>query len=349
MQTRTSSFLKYLLLLVITTSLLWLSLRSFQVTEGETKLGFMYKVWTRADKWFLFLSALATLLSHYIRAVRWKLLLNPLGHKLTVTHSVLSVMNGYFVNLAIPRGGELSRCYNLKKLNGTPMDQSFGTVVAERIVDLLFLLSLISLAFLSELDTLLYFFGQLNLGFSQESSDFSLLWLGIPFFAVAAISFFILMKQRKSIRMRKRIVKLRNVLMGMKKGLTIVFQLDQKALFIFYSLAIWVLYYLMSYFIIKAFPETAHLGLQESLIIFVIGGIAMAVPLPGGAGSYHVLVPLGMVLLYSIGQKEAIAFSFIFHGFQTLMLIFLGILSLFISQWYIRRKKSEYSIQNSQS
>lgn len=309
-------------------------------------MGFIIKVWQTADKPFLLLSAIATVMSHYIRAVRWKLLMAPLGHPLKTTHSFISVMIGYFVNLAIPRGGEISRCYNLSKLNKTPINLAFGTVVSERVVDLFFLLSLIAIAFFIELKNLTYFFSQLNLDWNQYGNFVSLWWLLI-ILIVTLIAIWWLVKRLLSYKFRRILVKLRDLLKGLKKGILIIFNLQHKFLFLAYSLGIWIMYFLMSYFIILAFPETHHLGIMESLTIFAIGGIAMAIPLPGGTGSYHVLVPLGLYILYGIAQQEAIAFSFIFHGFQTILVIFLGIISMFVSQWYIRRNKNEHRGQNS--
>ena len=94
----------------------------------------------------------------------------------------------------------------------------------------------------------------------------------------------------------------------------------------------------MMYFVMLAFPETQQLGLQAALTIFVIGGIAMAVPLPGGAGSFHILVTTGLIILYGLAQDKAVAFTFIFHGWQTLVIIVVGASSLFVSQ-YLRNKR----------
>ena len=91
------------------------------------------------------------------------------------------------------------------------------------------------------------------------------------------------------------------------------------------------------YFVMLAFPETHSLGLEAALTIFVIGGIAMAVPLPGGAGSFHILVATGLVLLYSLAQDKAVAFTFIFHGWQTIVVIAVGASSMFVSQFLRNR------------
>jgi uncharacterized membrane protein YbhN (UPF0104 family) len=119
-----------------------------------------------------------------------------------------------------------------------------------------------------------------------------------------------------------------------------VFRLQNKALFVFYSITIWSLYFLMSYFVVIAFPETRELGFSAVVTLFAIGSIAMAAPLPGGAGSYHTLVPLGLVMLYNLPKADAIAFVFIFHGWQTVIMIVGGVVSLIISYLLIRWKKA---------
>lgn len=335
MSNRLKNTLKYAVMICVTAFLLWLSFENIQVAGDESKLEFIGRVWANANKPFLFLSALAAVLSHVARAERWKLLLNPMGHKTSLKQGFMSVMVGYFINLAIPRGGEVSRCYNLYRLNKTPVDVSLGTVVAERVIDLIFLILLIGISFLIELDNLLYFFN------SEEMQNLTgKAGGGFPYMLVVGGLVFILgiyfivryvMAKRKILALRF-ILKGKKALKGIKSGITAVFKLEQRILFVFYSLVIWLLYYLMMYLVMLAFPETAELGFLAALTIFVIGGIAMAIPLPGGAGSFHILVPLGLVILYGMGQDKAVAFTFIFHGWQTLVIIIVGALSLFLSQ-----------------
>jgi glycosyltransferase 2 family protein len=126
---------------------------------------------------------------------------------------------------------------------------------------------------------------------------------------------------------------------GFKDGFLSIFRLRNKGLFIFYSLTIWALYFLMSYTVILAFEQTKHLGLDAVLSMFAIGSIAMAVPLPGGTGSYHVLVPQGLVFLYNIPQADAVAFTFIFHGWQTAVLIAGGAISLIVTSVILKKKR----------
>jgi glycosyltransferase 2 family protein len=309
--------------------LLWLSLRGIQVGDGENKSTFLWHAWEKSNKTYLLLMAVTVTISNIIRAERWRMLLRPTQHHISFSGSFLSLLIGYLVNLAVPRGGEVSRCYNLYKLEKTPVEVSFGTVVVERIIDVICLMAVIALSFLMEWKKLKAFIDTLEL--PAGSGSFLSPWkifivLGLLAFA---IGIYFLRKNEK----------FRKIINGFKGGLLAIFQLKNRSLFIFYSISIWALYFLMSYFVLKAFTETQHLGVSAVMTLFAIGAIAMAVPLPGGAGSYHTLVPMGLVALYQLPKTDAIAFVFIFHGWQTLIMIIGGVVSLMISYWMIRWKK----------
>jgi uncharacterized protein (TIRG00374 family) len=318
-------------MIALTALLLWLSLRGLTLGEGENKSEFLWKAWQNSNKGYLGLMALVAILSHLLRAERWRMLLVPTGNKVGLTNSFLSLMIGYLVNLAVPRGGEVSRCYNLYKLEKTPVEVSFGTVVVERMVDVICLLLLIALSFFAEWQKLKKFIDSLNFS-SGEGFSISpwmiVVFLGVIVFA-AAIFF---------LRKNKKLLK---IIEGFKEGLLAIFKMQNKGLFIAYSLGIWLLYFLMSYLVIKAFPETEDLGFSAVLTLFAVGSIAMAAPLPGGAGSYHTLVPLALVMLYNLPQADAVAFVFIFHGWQTILMILMGVLSLIASYLIIKWRKQK--------
>lgn len=330
MKARLKSLLQYVIIILITSALIWVSLRGLNVGEGN-KADFLWQTWERSDKGYLILMAVIAMASHLIRAIRWQMLLVPVGSIVGLGSSFLSILIGYLVNLAIPRGGEVSRCYNLYKLENTPPEISFGTVVAERVVDIIFLLLLIGTSFIVEWDKLTTFLS--SLGVSADGFTISP-WIIIGALAFIAGMFFLFFRFRKNEKLKK-------ILGGFKEGLMAVFQLKNKSLFIFYSLAIWALYFLMSYAVIKAFPETSTLGFSAVLTLFALGTIAMTVPLPGGAGSYHTIVPLGLVMLYNLPKPDAIAFVFVFHAWQTLLMIVAGVVSLIISYFIIRWRKPE--------
>jgi glycosyltransferase 2 family protein len=326
---RVKSALQYLFVISLTTALLWFSLRGISVGEGENKAEFIWHAWQRSDKMYLLLMAVVLFVSHILRAMRWKMLLEPSGNYVTVGNSLLSVLVAYLVNLAVPRGGEVSRCYNLYKLEKTPVEVSFGTVVVERIADVICLLLLIVISFFLEWEKLKTFIDSLNTG--STGGGFQIpAWVYVALLGVIVIGiiFYVLRKNEK----------FKKLFSGFKEGLLSVFRLKNKWLFLFHSIAIWVLYFIMSYFVVLAFPETSTLGFSAVMTLFAVGAIAMSMPLPGGAGSYHTLVPLALVMLYQMNKADAVAFVFIFHAWQTLIMIVGGVIALGISYWIIRWK-----------
>ncbi|MEJ1236578.1 lysylphosphatidylglycerol synthase transmembrane domain-containing protein [Chryseolinea sp. T2] len=329
------NIIQYSLILAATGLLIWFSLRGIQVEGDGNKWDYLVAAWKHADKGWLLAMAAIMILSHWLRAVRWRILLRPVGFRPGIRDSFLSVMVGYLVNLAIPRGGEVSRCYNLYKLEKTPVEISFGTVVVERIVDLICLLMLISLAFIFESQKLFAFVATLPIGAGGGESR--LIAIAIVLGVILLISGTLYIAFKRSQRFKNFISKTWN---GFKGGLTSVFHLENKWPFILYSLMIWALYFLMSYAVIRAFPSTSELGFHAVLSLFAIGAIAMAVPLPGGAGSYHVLVPQGLFFLYGIPKADAVAFTFIFHGWQTAVLVVVGAISLIITSVLIKKDSS---------
>jgi uncharacterized protein (TIRG00374 family) len=319
--------IRYVGTIAVTALLLWLSLRGLDL-QGENKIDFLWRAWQKSDKVYLWLMAAFALLSHIMRAVRWKMLLEPTGQSVGLWHSFLSLMTGYLVNLAVPRGGEVSRCYTLYQLEKTPIELSFGTVVTERLVDVLCLLVLIATSFYFEWEKLKVFIDTLDFSSGKTLTIPAWAWLVLAFGIAFLIAIYFLRKNEKFIR----------IVHSFKEGMFSVFQLKNKALFIFYSLGIWALYFMMSYLVLMAFPETAHLGFGAVVTLFAIGSIAMAAPLPGGTGSYHVLVPLGLTTLYQVPSVDAIAFVFVFHAWQTLLMIVLGLISFIISTLMIKQK-----------
>ena len=333
MSSRLKAAIQYIVIFSVTVFLIWFSLRGLNADDGENKGAYLLKTWKSSNKGWLLLMALLAVGSHIVRAARWKMLMEPAGYKVKLSHSFLSLMIGYLVNLVIPRGGEVSRCYNLYKLDKTPVEISFGTVVVERIVDLLCLVLLIGIAFIVEYQKLFAFIDTLPVSMAAQESKFGILALaGIVLILLVIVGSWLL---KKNNRVKEFITR---TWIGFKEGLLSVFKLRNKTLFIFQSLLIWFLYFLMSYAVIRAFPQTEHLGFNAVLSLFAIGSIAMAAPLPGGAGSYHVLVPRGLVFLYLIPEPDAIAFTFIFHGWQTAIMIVFGAISLVISSIIIKRK-----------
>jgi uncharacterized protein (TIRG00374 family) len=330
--------IRYVLILAVMGVLLWLSLRGIKTAPGEDKLDYLLNAWGKADKLWLFIMAIVAILSHVVRAERWRLLVKSSGHQVSLGNSFLSLLVGYLVNLVIPRGGEVSRCYNLYKLEGAPVETSFGTVVVERIVDMLCLLLLIGISFLVESHKLMAFIDTLPIG--TEGSSF----LIFAYMAIAGIlsaaALLLLYKKHEGFRnFVKKIGK------GFRDGLLSIFNLKNKTAFTIHSILIWFLYFLMSYTVLQAFESTNQLGWDAVLSLFAIGAIAMAAPLPGGTGSYHVLVPQGLIYLYAVKDSDAVAFTFIFHGWQTLIMIVGGCLAILVTAIKTKNSKIDSKIK----
>lgn len=324
---------QYLFIFGLTALLIWFSLSTLHVKEGENKWQYLYHTWQAADKGWLLAMAGIFMLGQAIRAERWRMLMEPTGYKSTFYHSFLAMLIGYLVNLVIPRGGEVSRCYYLYKLNKSPVEISFGTVVIERIIDLLCLVILVALSFAVESEKLFAFISTLPIQANGLSGK--LLIVAVALIVLLVAGFFVSWYAKRNQKLGDF---LQRTWLGFKQGLAAIFKLERKFLFIGYSVAIWTLYFLMSYCVVMAFKETSVLGITAVLSLFAIGAIAMAAPLPGGAGSYHTLVPAGLVFLYAIPQSDAVAFTFVFHAWQTLIMIVSGAIALVVTSWIVKKK-----------
>lgn len=334
MSKRFRSVLQYALLLGATIFLVWFSLRGIRVEGTENTLkdkwSYLYKTWQLSDKGFLLLMAGLSMVSHLIRAERWRMLLVSAGSNTTLHQSFLSLLIGYLVNLVIPRGGEISRCYNIQQLNKTSIEVSLGTVVMERIIDVLCLVAVLAVTFLLQADRLFAFINSLPLGGGGSNVGKLLIVLAIAAMLFGALAWFLWRRPKVKAWFQK-------IFIGFKEGLLSVLKLQRPALFIVYSIAIWLLYFVMSYVVMRAFPATDALGLGAVLSIFALGAIAMVAPLPGGAGAYHTLVPAGVSFLYAITITDATAFVFVFHAWQTLIMIVAGAIALIRSSFLAKK------------
>jgi glycosyltransferase 2 family protein len=332
MPPRLKAIVQYAIIIGITVLLVWFSLRGLTVAEGEDRWTYLYNTWLAADKGWLLLMAGIAMISHLIRAERWRMLLEPARSPSTLNESFLSLMVGYLVNLVVPRGGEVSRCYNLHQLNKTPIETSLGTVVVERLLDVVCFALILALAFSLQYDKFISFLDSLPLGANEGSNKLMILGILVAALVVASLAGWFAWRNQK---IRER---LKKIFDGFRRGLLSIKDVRRPGLFIFYSVFIWILYFIMSYTVMLAFPSTSTLGLGAVLSVFALGSIAMVAPLPGGAGAYHTLVPAGITFLYKIPAPDAIAFVFIFHAWQTFIVVAAGALSMIATSLLSKRK-----------
>lgn len=278
--------------------------------------------------WILFVLGIFTL-SNVFRSLRWIQLLEPLGHQVSFKNSFMTTMIGYFTNLGLPRMGEIIKPTLLAKYENIDVEKVFGTIVVDRIVDVLCLLSVILIAFFMEYDTLIGMMeGNAMLG--DKLAIFTnnpILLIGIVAIGIAAL-FFILKSQKiKSLSIYKKIKKL---VTGFWEGIVSIKDVKRPFLFLFYSIGIWVCYYLMTYVCFFAYEPTAHLGPREGFVTFLMGTIGMVFPSPGGLGSYHFFVTEALTL-YDINKADAFSFAMIiFFAIQLMCNILFGLASFIL-------------------
>lgn len=279
-----------------------------------------------ANYWWVFLSLILGILSHLSRAYRWQYLLQPLGYKPKYINSVMTVLVGYLVNLVVPRAGEIARATGISKYEEIPFEKAFGTIVSERIADVIMLLSIIATAFFLQTELLSKYL------FSEEKSN-SNLWIYLLIGAVLlGFLFFKLLKKSNNPIVKK----LQDFVYGLLQGIISIFRMKKKWAFIFHTIFIWAMYVLMFYVVKFALPETANLPFSAIIVGFVVGGLSMALT-NGGLGTYPVFVA-SAITLYGVSENPALAFGWIMWTAQTIMVIAFGGLSFIFLPIYNRKK-----------
>ncbi|MFI5221656.1 MAG: lysylphosphatidylglycerol synthase transmembrane domain-containing protein, partial [Bacteroidia bacterium] len=239
-----------------------------------------------ANYYWIAVGMLVSLFSHYLRGYRAVMLYEALNYKVPVRNSFYAVMIGYMMNYIIPRAGEVSRCAALVKTDDIPVEKSLGTVVTERVFDMVILLLILAMVFFMQFDLLTnYIQKSFNTSGQTTSSGLNLkLIFGIISLTFVVVFFLI----RKKLAANPLFKKFMDLLKGFGEGLMSIRNIKNPVKFIFLSIAIWFCYVMMMYFCLFATKATEHLGFMECLTVFVIGAIGIVIPAPGaGAGTYH--------------------------------------------------------------
>lgn len=282
----------------------------------------MVKAIKQADYSWLVLSAFLALLSHLSRAIRWKMLLAPMGYYPSTINAFLAVMVNYIVNMGIPRSGEVARCWVLSKYEQTPIHKSIGTVAAERAVDLLMLFLAFILVFIIQLN-------RLQESVMEIMTD--LMSKGLVMILIAgplAVLIMLLYLFRKRIYQISIVIKMTTIAKGFLEGLKAIRNVKSPFLFIAHTIFIWFMYLLMLFVCFFCLPETSHLGLNAAFTILAFGSIAM-IATPGGIGAYPIAVNRSLIL-YGVAEEFGKALGWIAWGGQTVLVIFMGLLALIL-------------------
>lgn len=265
-------------------------------------------------------------LSHVSRSYRWKYLLKPLGYNISFLNSVLAVFSGYLINYTIPRAGDVARGTIAYKYEQIPLEKGLGTIVAERAVDVLCITILIIIGLFINYELI-------SEKLLEASSFVNIKLLFLVAIILASILFFVLRKKNNSIPI---ISKLQDFFKGLYEGFMIIFKLENKWLFIFHSIFIWVMYVLMFLVTTKAVAELPDLSFPIILISFILASLTIMFT-PGGIGAYPLAVQISFSW-FGISSVSSLSFGWIMWTSQTLMIIIFGGLSLIILP-FVNNKK----------
>ena len=291
----------------------------FYYAVGSEPIGDEIK---NANVFWIGVSMLCGILSHLARALRWNLLLQPMGYKASPWASFHAVILGYLVNMVLPRVGEITRPAVLSKVENIPFNKLVGTVVVERVVDLLITFLIAIAIFFIQFQIIADFFSNLFTDFDTENA---VIYLGIA--VVLLIGLFVVYKKRHWFYNLPIIGKFQSFIEGLLDGMRTVFSLQQKGLFIFYSVFIWVMYFFMPFFVFYALDGTAHLGASAGLTVLLFGTAAMIVPIPGGVGTFEFMVPAALAL-YQIAPLVGKSYAIITHAIQFMVIVGVGAVSI---------------------
>ena len=302
----------------------------------------------KVEMGWVFLSMIFGAWAYVSRGLRWIVLIDALGYKSSKINSIASVSVGYFTNLFIPRAGEISRCTALNQAEKIPGDKLFGTILIERVIDFIFLFALIILAFFLKLDDLLKFFSTLQAHQADSNAENSKILILLSITTIGIAGFFLLKKRMKNSVFYQKIL---GFFDGLKEGFKSIKKMKRKSVFWIHTFSIWIMYFLMTYICFFSMSETSGLTVGDGLFLLVLGGIGMVIPTPGGIGSYHAIVMIGLAVLgvgfINLNPPEgeinpALVFPTVVHVAQTLVAIIMGSISLFIL-FLTKKKKHESS------
>jgi uncharacterized protein (TIRG00374 family) len=292
----------------------------------------MDKIRTGNFSWF-YVVMLVSLMVYIIRVLRWQMLIKAIGYEAGFLSAFSALSISYMVSFVVPRLGDLTRCLSVKKQNDIPFMQLLGTVIIERVVDVISLLIVLLITIVLQFHEMIEFVKEKVFRPFYEGiilkiigGNTLILFVALTILIVGALLFFYF---RKYIREKspKLIVQFID---GLKQGLASIVKLKQKKLFILYTFLIWVGYYLMTYFWFFVFKETSILTWGACLSILTIGTIGRSVPIQGGGmGAYHFLV-MSVVMLYGLNGDWGRALATLIHAGQTFFTFAMGLVGLLI-------------------
>ncbi len=312
MNKKTSKTLWYVVFLALGVALLWFSFRNIDLSQLWTDI--------KSAKYSWMLLSLACLaISLYFRALRWNIQIEALGYKTRASSTYGAVLIAYLANCIFPRLGEVVRCSVLKRKENIPFDKTFGSVISERIIDLLVLFGLAFLVIVFQWKLL----GSLVTSWMVPLLNklINNVLLGIVVILAGIVCIVLLIK------IIKRNKKIASLWHGFVDGIKSVVTMKKKWRFVLYTLAVWVFYVFMTWLPFYMLAETSHLGLVEAITLLGIATLGVVAPVPGGIGTYHFIAITLLSGFYGISEQVAGSFAAINHGSQMIFYLITGVLA----------------------
>jgi hypothetical protein len=314
---------------------IWIFLR--QLTP-EQKQDILKSLGSASYIWVIIAIPLG-ILSHYVRALRWKMLISAMGYKTRNHNMFFAMIIGYFANLALPRLGEVSRCTVLARYEDVPFNKSFGTVITERAFDLLVFIVLFFLNIAIQAGKISGYIDEKIYKPLQTKLHLSMgLWgtLSIVFVSLIVLAALVYFIFGKKLTTHKLFLKVKEMIMGLIEGMKSLLMVKNLWLFGFYTFSIWALYLLMAYIVFFSIPESAGLGLNAGLAVLVFGSVGFMV-VQGGIGIYPAIVAETLVI-YGVASVKGYALGWLIWTSQNLTIVLVGIISLLLLPILNKRK-----------
>jgi uncharacterized protein (TIRG00374 family) len=327
--------IKFLAFFAVGLLLLWLAFRNVEYKRLVDGL-------KEADYRWIIPSLIFALLAYASRARRWELLIYSLGYKPTLINTFNALMSGYLANLALPRVGEITRCVALGKKEKIPVDQLIGTVVIERAIDILSLLTVLIIFVVLESSEINQFLNASIFIPLKEKvfSMFGFTWLTWVIIVVLIILVAALVvRYRKKLRQTRFFSKFFDISKGVVSGFRAITRLQNKWEFILHTIFIWVNYTLMTWVVVFSIGSTSHISLGGGIFLLVIGGLAMSAPVQSGLGAYHYIISRGIAFIAGVKIEDGLIYAFLTHESQMVLVIIVGTIATLLI--FHNRQKEE--------
>ncbi len=321
------TFITIIISLAVAALFMWFAVKGIEFSK-------IAGYFAKANYFWVFAATVFGILAYWFRAARWNLLLEPLGYQISTSNAFWTISFGYLMNLTIPRSGEVARSTALFGVEKVPVDKSFGTIILERVVDLICMMGFLALTLVFKYDAIISFYQYVTQEQDRNTTEESgsTLYYIIGGVLIFAVIFYLLRKKLEKFAVYQKVL---NFGKGIFHGLMSIFKLKQKVKFILLTLGIWISYYFAAYLVCFALPETSNFSFADGFFIIVVGTLGMMVPASGGIGAFHFALKLGIMALFlSTGQNPGeggevgLSYAFISHTMQLVIMLVMGVISI---------------------